>query len=118
MALYPMILRRQVCSWITCPRGNLGVLVQSRDLARAFRKEFSRSQSQSTEDVNLKIAEPQFNFDNKSWALPSSESEYRRGNKELMEYLDRLSSRVPIIKLSFMPVLITLLIGYRMLVLG
>ena len=75
------------------PAWEFGVLVQSRDLARAFRKEFSRSQSQSTEDVNLKIAEPQFNFDNKSWALPSSESEYRRGNKELMEYLDRLAGR-------------------------
>ena len=75
------------------PAWEFGVLVQSRDLARAFRKEFSRSQSQSTEDVNLKIAEPQFNFDNKSWALPSSESEYRRGNKELMEYLDRLAGQ-------------------------
>lgn len=73
------------------PAWEFGALVQSRDLARAFRKEFSRSQSQSTEDVNLKIAEPQFNFDTKSWALPSSESEYRRGNKELMEYLDRLA---------------------------
>ncbi|WP_421850716.1 DUF2333 family protein [Marinomonas sp.] len=75
------------------PAWEFGVLVQSRDLARAFRKEFSRSQSQSTEDVNLKIAEPQFNFDNKSWALPSSESEYRRGNKELMGYLDRLAGQ-------------------------
>ena len=74
------------------PAWEFGVLVQSRDLARAFRKEFSRSQSQSTEDVNLKIAEPQFNFDTKSWALPSSESEYRRGNKELMEYLNRLAT--------------------------
>lgn len=73
------------------PAWEFGVLVQSRDLARAFRKEFSRSQSQSTEDVNLKIAEPQFNFDTNSWALPSSESEYRRGNSELMEYLDRLA---------------------------
>ncbi|MBD5770066.1 DUF2333 family protein [Marinomonas colpomeniae] len=73
------------------PSWEFGVLVQARDLARSFRKEFSRSQSQSTEDVNLKIAEPQFNFDNNSWALPSSESEYRRGNNELMEYLDRLA---------------------------
>ncbi|PYF84223.1 MULTISPECIES: DUF2333 family protein [Marinomonas] len=73
------------------PAWEFGALVQSRDLARAFRKEFSRSQSQSTEDVNLKIAEPQFNFDTRSWALPSSESEYRRGNKELMQYLDRLA---------------------------
>jgi len=38
------------------PAWEFGVLVQCRDLARAFRKEFSRSQSQSTEDVNLKIA--------------------------------------------------------------
>lgn len=74
------------------PAWEFGVLVQSRDLARALRKEFSRSQSQSTEDVNLKIAEPQFNFDTRSWALPSSESEYRRGNQELMNYLDRLNS--------------------------
>lgn len=73
------------------PAWEFGVLVQARDLARALRKDFSRSQSQSTEDVNLKVAEPQFNFDNKSWALPSSESEYRRGNQELMEYLDRLA---------------------------
>ncbi|AEF54132.1 DUF2333 family protein [Marinomonas posidonica] len=75
------------------PAWEFGVLVQSRDLARAFRKEFSRSQSQSTEDVNLKIAEPQFNFDTRSWALPSSESEYRRGNQELLEYLDRLAGQ-------------------------
>ena len=74
------------------PAWEFGVLVQARDLARALRKEFSRSQSQSTEDVNLKVAEPQFNFDTRSWALPSSESEYRRGNQELMKYLDRLNS--------------------------
>ncbi|GAB3484695.1 DUF2333 family protein [Marinomonas epiphytica] len=73
------------------PAWEFGVLVQTRDLARALRKEFSRSQSQSTEDVNLKVAEPQFNFDATSWALPSSESEYRRGNKELLAYLDRLT---------------------------
>ncbi|ADZ92303.1 DUF2333 family protein [Marinomonas mediterranea] len=75
------------------PAWEFGVLVQARDLARALRKEFSRSQSQSTEDVNLKVAEPQFNFDNKSWALPSSESEYQKGNDELLEYLDRLANK-------------------------
>lgn len=75
------------------PSWEFGVLVQSRDLARALRKEFSRSQSQSTEDDNLKIAEPQYNFDTRSWALPSSESEYRRGNAELMKYLDRLADK-------------------------
>lgn len=73
------------------PAWEMGVMVQVRDLARALRKEFSRSQSQSTEDENLKIAEPQYNFDTRSWALPSSESEYRRGNSELIKYLDRLA---------------------------
>ena len=68
-----------------------GVLVQVRDLARVFRKELSRSQSQSVEDADLTIAEPQFHFDNNSWALPASESEYRRGLKAMQQYLIRLS---------------------------
>ena len=38
------------------PNWEYGVLVQSRDLARALREVFSRSQSQSTEDVDLVIA--------------------------------------------------------------
>lgn len=75
------------------PSWEFGVMVQVRDLARGLRKEFSRSQSQSTEDENLKIAEPQYNFDTRSWALPSSESEYRRGNTELLKYLDRLANK-------------------------
>ncbi len=68
-----------------------GVLVQVRDLARVFRKELSRSQSQSVEDKDLTIAEPQFHFDNNSWALPASESEYNRGVKAMQNYLLRLS---------------------------
>lgn len=68
-----------------------GVLVQVRDLARVFRKELSRSQSQSVEDRDLTIAEPQFHFDNNSWALPATESEYRRGVKAMKQYLSRLS---------------------------
>ena len=75
------------------PAWEFGVLVQVRDLARALRKDFSRSQSQSTEDENLKVAEPQYNFDTNSWALPSSEGEYRRGNQELMIYLQRLAKK-------------------------
>lgn len=68
-----------------------GVLVQVRDLARVYRKELSRSQSQSVEDSDLTIAEPQFHFDNNSWALPASESEYQRGVKAMRLYLQRLS---------------------------
>jgi hypothetical protein len=68
-----------------------GVLVQVRDLSRAFRKDLSRSQSQSVEDPDLTIAEPQFHFDNNSWMLPDTEGEYHRGIKALYRYLDRLS---------------------------
>ncbi|MCB1661547.1 MAG: DUF2333 family protein [Pseudomonadales bacterium] len=70
-----------------------GVLVQVRDLSRALRKDFSRSQSQSREDVDLAIAEPQFNFDSDSWIMPSTESEYRAGIKALKRYLRRLSDK-------------------------
>jgi hypothetical protein len=73
------------------PNWEYGVLIQVRDLSRALRKDFSRSQSQSTEDTDLAIAEPQFNFDSESWMLPSSEGEYRTGVDGLKSYLDRLS---------------------------
>lgn len=73
------------------PNWEFGALVQVRDFARSLRKDFSRSQSQSTEDKDLAIAEPQFNFDNDSWAVPSSESEYERGVEALQRYLKRLA---------------------------
>lgn len=73
------------------PNWEYGVLVQVRDLSRALRKDFSRSQSQSTEDQDLAIAEPQFHFDNDSWAVPSSESEYARGIKALRSFSKRLA---------------------------
>ena len=74
------------------PNWEYGVLVQVRDLSRALRKDFSRSQSQSTQDKDLEIAEPQFHFDNNSWAVPSSESEYRRGIRALASYSQRLAN--------------------------
>ena len=73
------------------PSWEYGVLVQVRDLSRALRKDFARSQSQSTEDADLARAEPRFNFDNKSWVLPSSESEYQEGINSLSRYQARLT---------------------------
>ncbi|WP_406564732.1 DUF2333 family protein [Marinobacter nanhaiticus] len=73
------------------PRWEYGVLVQVRDMTRALRKDISRSQSQSAEDPDLTVAEPQMHFDNSSWALPSTETEYRRGVEALKRYLARLS---------------------------
>jgi hypothetical protein len=75
------------------PNWEFGVLVQVRDLSRALRKDFSRSQSQSTEDVDLVIAEPQFHFDNLSWALPDTEGEYRRGIDKLNSFALRLADK-------------------------
>lgn len=72
------------------PNWEYGVLIQMRDLSKAMREAFSRSQSQSTEDPDLAIAESRFNFDNNSWALPPSESEYREGIRYLEGYLERL----------------------------
>ncbi len=73
------------------PSWEYGVLIQVRDLNRAFRESFSRSQSQSQEDVDLARAEPRFNFSANSWAVPASESEYRAGVKYLKAYRSRLS---------------------------
>lgn len=73
------------------PNWEFGVLVQIRDYSRALRNDISRSQSQSAEDKDLIIAEPQFNFNSDSWLFPSTESEYRKGIKALESYLDRLA---------------------------
>ena len=84
--LPPGVLLDNIPSW------EYGVLVQVRDLTRALRKDFARSQSQSAEDADLAKAEPRFNFDNKSWMLPSSESEYQEVINSLSQ-LFRLSAR-------------------------
>jgi hypothetical protein len=73
------------------PNWEFGVLTQVRDTARSLRNDFSRSQTQSVEDKDLAVAQPQFNYDSNSWILPSSESEYRKGIDALHRYLNRLA---------------------------
>ena len=73
------------------PHWEYGALIQVRDLSRAMREVFSRSQSQSKEDPDLAYAEPRFNFTAGSWILPAAESEYRDGLKYLRSYFHRLS---------------------------
>lgn len=75
------------------PNWEFGVLVQVRDLSRFLRGEFSKSQTQSSEDPDLAEAEPHFAFSNNRWLLPSSESEYRAGVSRTESYLDRLSDQ-------------------------
>ena len=73
------------------PAWEFGVLTQVRDMARSMRNDFSRSQTQSIEDNDLMIADPQFHFDSESWILPATESEYQKGIDALQNYLNRLS---------------------------
>ncbi|MES9978859.1 MAG: DUF2333 family protein, partial [Candidatus Thiodiazotropha sp. 6PLUC5] len=73
------------------PNWEFGVLTQVRDLARSLRNDISRSQSQSTENKDLAITEPQFNYSNDSWIFPSTEGEYSQGIEALKRYLTGLS---------------------------
>lgn len=81
----PSIILDNMPSW------EFGVVVQVRDLSRSLRKDMSRSQSQSTEDADLSLAEPKFHFDNNSWILPSTEGEYRQAIGYVDAYLNRLA---------------------------
>lgn len=77
------------------PNWEYGVLIQVRDMSKAMREAFSRSQSQSREDKDLILAEPRFNFDNASWIFPASESQYQEGADYLRRYLHRLADDNP-----------------------
>jgi hypothetical protein len=74
------------------PEWEFGVLTQLRDVSRAFRIDFSRSQSQSQEDKDLSEAEGKFFFESSSWAFPQTEDEYSRGIRLFDSYLDRLAN--------------------------
>ncbi len=72
------------------PHWEQGVLQQIRDLARVLRNDLSRSQTQSSEDADLSVADPRFHFDPYSWQIPSAEGEYRVGLDRLRRYFERL----------------------------
>ena len=84
----PGVMLDNIANW------EFGVLVQVRDLARALRKDFSRSQSQSREDPDLALAEPELHFDSQSWMFPSSEHEYETGLTSLRRYQKRLADPI------------------------
>jgi hypothetical protein len=77
------------------PNFEFGVLVQARDLARVLRNDYSRSQSQSTEDTDLASAEPALNTTNDSWLFPPSESRYREAVESLDSFKMRLTDSNP-----------------------
>lgn len=72
------------------PNWEYGALVALRDAVTALRNQFSRAQSQSKEDPDLAIGEPQLYYDHMSWGLPSSESEYEKGLHAIYRYAERV----------------------------
>lgn len=72
------------------PNWEWGVLVQLRDMAKALRNDFSRSQTQSTEDSDLTSADNHLNISNDAWMFPAAESEYTEAQRALQAYLVRL----------------------------
>jgi len=73
------------------PNWEFGVLTQVRDLARIMRNDFSRSQTQSTEDPDLSEADPMFHYASDRWFPPATEGRYRKAMVSLESYLTRLS---------------------------
>lgn len=84
-ALPPSVFLDNIPAW------EFGALEMVRDMALVMRQEFSRSQSQSVENQFLKDAQPQFNIDSTSWAMPSAEGEYRKGIEDLYLYRKALA---------------------------
>ena len=74
------------------PNFEFGVLVQSRDLARVLRDNYSRSQLQPIDQPALTVAEPALNYANDRWVIPSTQSEFRKAQNALIEYRSQLVS--------------------------
>jgi hypothetical protein len=72
------------------PNWEYGALKELRDSIRSLRNDFSRSQTQSVENDNLRRADQFLNYDVDSWVLPSTESEFREGIQGLDRYLGQL----------------------------
>ncbi len=77
------------------PNWEFGVVVQLRDLTRVLRNDISRSQTQSTEDADLSIADPYFHTDTDAWLFPSFEGQLKVGVVALERYFLRLTNANP-----------------------
>lgn len=84
--LPPGVVMNNMPSW------ECGVIMALRDAVQALRNDFTRAQSQSREELNVKRADLQFAIDPKSWIMPAAEDEYRKGLKALEIYFEALST--------------------------
>ncbi len=72
------------------PSWEWGVLVQLRDMTKALRNDFSRAQSQSSEQPDLVKADNKLSISNDAWMWPAAETEYADAGEALQAYLGRL----------------------------
>lgn len=73
------------------PNHEFGQLQQLRDLTLALRNDFSRSGTQSADDLDLREAQPLLASPNDRWLLPATEDQYRKAAGHLAAYRDRIA---------------------------
>jgi len=78
------------------PAFEQGMVIQIRDFAETLRDDMARSQTQSAEDPDLAVADPQFAYNYNKWGvlfIPSTEGEYRKGQEAVQSYMRRLADK-------------------------
>jgi len=83
--LPPAVLMDNMPAW------EFGVLEQARDLTLILRRDLSRSQTQSTENIDLQKANGALNVQHTRLFPTNANSEYKKTVKELNSYLAKLS---------------------------
>lgn len=73
------------------PSWECGVVMALRDAVQALRDDFSRAQTQSVENLDVKRADMKLAMDPKAWVLPAAEDAYADGIAALRAYLGDLA---------------------------
>ncbi|WP_058556027.1 DUF2333 family protein [Thiohalocapsa sp. ML1] len=74
------------------PSWECGGVMAIRDAVQALRDGFSRAQSQSIENLDVKRADMRFAMDPKAWVLPAAEGSYQEGTEALRAYFADLAN--------------------------
>lgn len=74
------------------PSWECGGVMAVRDAVQALRDDFSRAQTQSIENLDVRRADMHFAMDPKAWMLPAAEDSYREGIDDLRAYLGNLAN--------------------------
>ncbi|NBC13378.1 MAG: DUF2333 family protein [Gammaproteobacteria bacterium] len=74
-----------------CPSWECGVVMALRDAVQSLRDDFTRAQTQSVENLDVKRADMKLAMDPKAWVLPAAEDAYAEGIAALRAYLGDLA---------------------------